>query len=71
MQQDPEVLFDLLHGFQLVGRDFGGEDLSQPVGCGLGGRVAGPQEQHPVRPDLADSTVEAALDLSGRGLSGL
>ncbi len=47
-QQRPELFLDLPHGLEFAGRVVGGEDLSEPVGCLLGERVAGPQEQHPV-----------------------
>jgi hypothetical protein len=56
---------------QLAGRVIGGEDLLQSVGRVPGERVAGAQEQHPVRPGLVDPAAAAALDLLGQVLPGL
>lgn len=61
-KQRPEWLLDVPHGLQLAGRIIGGQDLSQPVGCLLGERVAGPQEQHPVRPDLVHARPRRPLN---------
>lgn len=71
MQVDPEMLFDLPYSMGLARGILGGGDDFEAVGCGIGQRLTGPQEQHPVCPGVVDAAAcrpgPTGTRSSGRG----